>query len=67
MVAKKSTRDVKLQLSVMKPIHARWLIALYDYLRNQSVLTKKGFEKADIDDAVELDLEREAPYADLLW
>ncbi len=53
--------DVKLQLSVMKPIHVRWLIALYDYLRNQSVLTKKGFEKADIDNAVELDLEREDP------
>ena len=65
MVTQKSTRDVKLQLSVMKPIHARWLIALYDYLRNQSVLTKKGFEKAD-NDAVELDLEREDPYADLL-
>ena len=26
--------DISTKLSVMKPTHARWLIGLYDYLRN---------------------------------
>ena len=33
--------DVKLQLSVLKPIHARWLISLHDHLRNQTQLIVK--------------------------
>ena len=58
--------DVKLPLSVLKPIHARWLISLYDYLRNQTELIKKGFEQAGINDAIDLELEKEDPFEDLL-
>ena len=38
--------DVKLQLSVLTPIHARWLISLYHYFHNQLELIIKAFEKA---------------------
>ena len=58
--------DVKLQLSVLKPIHARWLISLYDHLRNQTQLIVKGFEQAGINDAFTIELEQEDPFADLL-
>ena len=58
--------DVKLQLSVLKPIRARWLISLYDHLRNQTQLIVKGFEQAGINDAFTIELEQEDPFADLL-
>ena len=58
--------DVKLQLSILKPIHARWLISLYDHLRSQPDLILKGFERAGINDALTIELENEDPFADLL-
>ena len=57
---------MKLQLSVLKPTHARWLISLYDYFRNQPQLITKGFEQAGIIDAINLELETEDPFEDLL-
>ena len=36
--------EIKTILSVLKPVHARWLIGLYDYLRNQPDLTKKDLK-----------------------
>ena len=59
--------DVKLQLSVLKPVHARWLISLYDYFRNQPELIIKGFEQAGISDAIHIEIESEDPFEDLLW
>ena len=58
--------DIKLQLSVLKPIHARWLISLYDHLRNKPELIVMGFDQADISDALYIDLENEDPFQDLL-
>ena len=58
--------DVKLKLSVLKPIHARWLISLYDHLRGQVDLIQKGFEKAGINDALNVAFEQEDPFFDLL-
>ena len=60
------TVDVKLKLSVLKPIHARWLISIYDFFRNPPELIIKGFEKAGIIDAINLELETEDPFEDLL-
>ena len=58
--------EVKLVLSVLKPIHARWLISLYDHLRNNcSDSIKKGFRIAGIDDILLEELEAEDPFADL--
>ena len=48
--------DVKLQLSVLKPIHVRWLISPYDYLQNKPELIKKGCKQAGINDAIDLEL-----------
>ena len=58
--------DVKLQLSILKPLHARWIISLYDYLRNQHEMIIKGFEMAGICEALDAELEAEDPYNDLL-
>ena len=40
--------DVKVDtnLTVMKPVHAKWLVGLYDHLRNSRDLILKGFEQA---------------------
>ena len=49
--------DVKMWLSILKLIDARWLISLYDYLRTQQEMIKKGFETAGICEALEIELE----------
>ena len=45
----------------MKPIHARWLVVLYDNLRNKPDVIRKGFEIAGIVEAV-----TRRSYADLV-
>ena len=57
--------EVGLQLSIMKPIHANWLLGLYDHLRNMSQTIKKGFDMAGISEALTMELETEDPFADL--
>ena len=59
--------DVKVNttLSVMKPIHARWIIGLYDYLRNSQEVIIKGFEMAGISEAIRLELGPDDPFSDL--
>lgn len=58
--------DVSTKLSVMKPIHARWLVGLYDYLLNKPHVVRKGFEMAGIVKAVTKELEPEDPFEDLV-
>ena len=57
--------NVPLKLSIIKPIHARWLLGLYDHLRNSSETIIKGFEMAGIKDALAIELPSEDPFADL--
>ena len=57
--------EVPLKLSVMKPTHARWLLGLYDHMRNSGDIIRKGFKMAGIDDAIDLDIEPEDPFEDL--
>ena len=57
--------EVPLKLSVLKPIHANWLIGLYDYLRNNQDMIRKGFEEAGINEALSIELEQEDPFHDL--
>ena len=47
--------QVPLKLSVIKRIHAKWLLGLYDNLRNSSDTTIKGFAMAGIKDALMMD------------
>ena len=37
----------------MKPTHARWLISLYDKLRNSGEMIKSIFENASIMEAID--------------
>ena len=57
--------NVPLKLSIIKPIHAKWLIGLYDHLNNSSDTIIKGFTMAGIKDALEKELPSEDPFADL--
>ena len=57
--------EVPFKLSVMKPIHARWLFGLYDYMLNSGDFIRKGFKLAGLDDAINLELEPEDPFDDL--
>ena len=58
--------DISTKLSVMKPIHARWLAGLYDHIRNKPDLIRKGFEMAGIVEAINKELEPEDPFEDLV-
>ena len=58
--------DVNLNLSVMKPIHARWLIRFYDYMQNQVNLIKQSFYMAGIYDAITMLLPEKDPFIDLI-
>ena len=57
--------EVPLKLSVIKLIHAKWLLGLYDHLRNNPETIMKGFAMAGIKDALVMELPLEDPFADL--
>ena len=57
--------QVPLRLPVIKPIHAKWLLGLYDHLRNSSDIIIKGFAMAGIKDALVMELPLEDPFVDL--
>ena len=43
---------VDLRLSVMKPLGAKWLVDLFDYLKGKPDIIKNGFKEAGILDCV---------------
>ena len=57
--------DVNAKLSVMKAIHTRRLVGLYDHLRDKPEVIRKGFEMAGIVEAVTKEVEPEDPFEDL--
>ena len=57
--------DIPLKLSILKPIHGRWLLGLYDHLRNNKEIIINDFESAGITEAVTQELPDEDPFADL--
>ena len=72
--------DDNTRMSVLKQIHACWLIGLYDYLRNKfneanrntigemknkDNTIRKGFETAGIVEALNTELEPEDPSQDI--
>ena len=46
--------DVKIsmKLSDLKPLHARWIVEMFDYLKQQNGSIVNGFDKAGITEAV---------------
>ena len=57
--------DIPLKLSILKPIHGRWLLGLYDHLRNNKEIIINNFKSAGITEAVTQELPDEDPFADL--
>ena len=45
--------EVSLNLSEIKPLHAKWIQEMYEYLRGCSGLVLNGLESAEITEAVE--------------
>ena len=45
---KTSKEPDDLRLSVMKPIGAKWLVELYDYMKSKPEIVKNGFKEAGI-------------------
>ena len=45
---------IDLRLSVMKPLGAKWIIELYDYLKGKPDVIKNGFKEAGILDCVKV-------------
>ena len=52
-------------LTIMKPIHAQWIISLYDSLRNDVELTKESFKESAISLAIKQKIEPIDPVKDL--
>ena len=67
------THDVKVdvQLSIMKPLHAKWTIEMYHHLKSSKQIVISGFTKAHITEAIskadQLAQLCENPLADILW
>ena len=47
------TVKVSLNLSEIKPLHAKWIYEMYEYLRGRSDLVSNGFGSAGITEVVE--------------
>ena len=47
-IAEDPSQKVDLKLSVIKPVHARWMIEVFSVLEKQTDLIKAGFRKAGI-------------------
>ena len=43
---------VSLKMSNLKPLHARWIVEIYDYLKQETGSILNGFDKAGITEAV---------------
>ena len=39
---------VNLRMSIMKPLGARWLVSLYDYLKEHPSIIENGFKAAGV-------------------
>ena len=46
--------EVSVKLSNLKPLHARWFVEMFDYLKQQNESIVNGFDKAGITEAVKL-------------
>ena len=57
--------QVTLKLALIKLVHTKWLLSLYDHLRNSLDTITKGFAMAGIKDAFVMELPLEDPFADL--
>ena len=61
--------DVDFHLTTLKPLHAQWLISLYDHVTSErsAQIVKKGWEKSGISEIMNgtVTLPPEDPFAEL--
>ncbi len=53
-IRKNPGKPIDLRLSVIKPIHAQWLIDAYDYIKCRPDIVINGFKAAGILDKISL-------------
>ena len=54
-------------VNMLQLMQARWVISLYDYLRNQQDLIMQAFELVGKQDSLSIELKNENPFIDLLY
>ena len=52
----KPRQPVDLHLSVVKPLGAKWLVDLFDYIKTKPEIIRNGFKEAGILESATLDL-----------
>ena len=60
--------DVDMRLSVLKPIHATWLVSMFNHLSSSEgrILIAKGWKKTGISEVIDgKELPPEDPFEDL--
>ena len=48
------TKPVDLRLSIIKPLCAKWIVSLYEYIKSNPALVSNGFKEAGILDCLQL-------------
>ena len=53
--------NIETKLSVVKPLHARWLISFYDHMQNNREMITEAFQMAGITPIAEIEIPDEDP------
>ena len=56
---------IETKLSIVKPLHARWLISFYDHMQNNRQMIIKAFEMAGIIPIATIEVPDEDPFKHL--
>lgn len=62
-----SVTPVDLSLSKLKPLSARWLVKMHQYLGNHLDIIRSGFNEVGIVKALKTHMEDELPLSVLIW
>ena len=57
--------NIETKLSVVKPLHARWLISIYDHMENNCEMIIKAFHMAGITPIAEIKIPDEDPFKNI--
>ena len=53
---------VDLRISVLKPLHAKWVVQFYDYMRSNKDIILKGWRRSGVSAALEEPQRKEDPF-----
>ena len=53
---------VDLRISVLKPLHAKWVVQFYDYMRSNKDIILKGWRRSGVSAALEEPQRKEYPF-----